>query len=181
MTIAERPQPEASGEGVGQAGDLVAAAGRAGSVIREQVESIAEAAQSNADEIERRSMQSAELMTSQAIREARDVLDLIRTAERQLSDLRRRASREADILRGALNKAGAPSSQRAQIPGPKVVDERRERESLPAPAEPSALPAAVAEATLEDDSAEEEVDGVAEVETGTDVPSADESAEPQGA
>jgi hypothetical protein len=98
--------------------ELVAAAGHAGSVVREQVGTIVEAAQTKAADIERRSQESAEATRGEARVVANRVLELLRTAEREVGDLRRSVSREADAVRLVLGKAAVRSGP-ALGPGPR--------------------------------------------------------------
>jgi hypothetical protein len=136
-------------------GELVAAANHAGSVIREQIGTILEAAQTNAADAERTSRENAESTRQEAAASAARILDLIRNAERQVGDLRRSAAREADALRVALGKSAA-SAGPALGSGDALdsVATPYEAEIGPGGDEPPAGPAIADEAPAESDVSE---------------------------
>ena len=93
--------------------ELAAVADRASSLIREEVSAIL--AQTQAD-AERRSREAAVAMSSgEARTAAHRVLELIRTAERQVGELRGDAAREGRALRELLGTEGA---QAVHVPEP---------------------------------------------------------------
>ena len=103
--------------------DLVLAADRAGQVVRDQVAAIVDAATSNAEQVQHRSEEAAANTTAEAKAAVRRVLELIRSIEGEVEDLRRSAGRESDILRGKLGKAALSVSALALPAGvPHTVD-----------------------------------------------------------
>lgn len=85
--------------------ELLGAADRAGSVIRDQIASMTEAAQTTAGEIEREAGASAASHHREAIEQANAALDRIGAIERELGSLKGVLTRESDGLRSKLDRA----------------------------------------------------------------------------
>lgn len=123
MTIGEQGQGEMSTGPEHRSEDLVLAADRAGRVVRDQVAAIVAAAASNGEQLQRRSEEAAANTSAEATAAVRRVLELIRSIEREVEDLRRTAARESDVLRGKLGKAAVRVSALALPAGvPHTVD-----------------------------------------------------------
>jgi hypothetical protein len=154
--------------------ELVAAAGHAGSVVREQVGTIVEAAQTNAADIERRSKESADATKGEARAAADRILELLRTAERQVGDLRRSVAREADAVRVALGKSALRSGPALGLGRGDALDSVAtpfEAEiGPPADAEAVDEPEATGEAEPEGETSGDATDETAVSEVVTDVP-----------
>ncbi len=87
--------------------EAVEAADRAGSMVTEQVRSIIEAAETNAQEIRRDAEREADAIRHQASDAANRVIERLEAIEGPLGDLVARLRREADSLTAELDRGGA--------------------------------------------------------------------------
>ena len=120
---------------------LVGAADRAGSAVREQIASMAEAAQGTAAEIERTARDSAQASRKEALEAADGIARSLQATDRELSLLLRSLSQEADQLRAKLDRArllsaapGAGASRLSSTEPPEQVALEGEAETIEADA-----------------------------------------------
>jgi len=120
---------------------LVGAADRAGSAVREQIASMAEAAQGTAAEIERTARDSAQASRKEALEAADGIARSLQATDRELSLLLRSLSQEADQLRAKLDRArllsaapGAGASRLSSTEPPEQVALEGEAETIEAAA-----------------------------------------------
>ncbi len=115
--------------------DSFRVAGRAGTLVREQIVAMIEAAQRTAAEIEREAGNSAEKTLRMANDAAGGLVETIVGLERELTQLHRGVSREADGLRAKLERArrlGA-YSQSARAAASEPAPDAGKPELLPSP------------------------------------------------
>lgn len=90
--------------------ELAGVADRAGSIVRDQISSMTEAARSTAADIERTARDSADDTRREAVESAVRTVENINQVERELTLLLRGVSQEADALRAKLDRVRLLSS-----------------------------------------------------------------------